>query len=670
MKANDVFLSELMKTEELTRLTRRGVRDSTAKTWPLLAIELTAVLLFFLQCLRGLFSTVFGAMYDAVFLHQGVFLAAATVALLVLSCLLPSILPAGLLRSPLARLFTAIGVFTGRIFLAPSEPQTTMFACLFSFACAGLYIGTVSDTPGFPFVRAVVVATVADMVLRTAGDTYDITLRQSWFPFQVFLSVGLAVASLFVYRARHCGASPRVNRALRSLNGFSFGAFLFVQVSLLAMPGAVARWSGVDYSYVVPTVLLCTVLPLILCDALSTAFSHPKMSFWIQFSFLITAAGGVTLGYLTRGVISLVGLSLAQVTLLLAFLLTYTLGQKEKYSSHPGRPVSIGLTVLVVLNVAWAFTFAYPYVGLRFFRHLGLPVFLSAMVMVVWPRVRSRVRFERVERPRFKLSIAHAGIAFAVLAVGTIFALPPRPSRVGENQSIRVGTYNIHYGYDGLWQHTLPEIAKTIEQSNVDIVFLQEVDACRITSYGVDTALWLARRLGMNIAFQPTMQKLTGIATLSRFPISRSEGRLLPSHDEPAAILLAKLRMGRGVLSTYSIWLGLTPAERKRQLKAALGFISQGPAILGGDMNVTVNDPQSEGDWRESQEYRGLMHYGFRDPFIEGNFFPALTEPALNPTKRLDYVWLRNVKGRGVDARVLTSRASDHRMVVVELALE
>jgi endonuclease/exonuclease/phosphatase family metal-dependent hydrolase len=87
-------------------------------------------------------------------------------------------------------------------------------------------------------------------------------------------------------------------------------------------------------------------------------------------------------------------------------------------------------------------------------------------------------------------------------------------------------------------------------------------------------------------------------------------------------------------------------------------------------MNVTVNDPQSEGDWRESQEYRGLMHYGFRDPFIEGNFFPALTEPALNPTKRLDYVWLRNVKGRGVDARVLTSRASDHRMVVVELALE
>ena len=657
-------------TEGLPRLIPRGVRDSTVKTRSLLAIELTAVLLFFLQCLRGLFSTVFGAMYDAVFLHQGVFMAAVAVALLVLSCLLPSILPAKLLRSPLAQLITAVAVYTGRIFLMPGEPRITMFACLFSFACAGLYIGTFRDTPGFPFVRTVVVAIVVDMVLRTAGDTYDITLRQSWFPFQILLSAGLAVTSLFVYQARDRGASAQVNRALRSLNGLSFGAFLFVQVSLLAMPGAVARWSDVDYSYVVPTILLCTLLPLIVWDTRSTTLSRRGASLWIQFCFLITAAGGVTLGYLTRGVLALIGLSLGQMALSLAFLLTYGPRRVEKSPRHSGRPISLGLAVLVALNLAWAFTFAYPYIGLRFFRHLGLPIFLSATLMAVWPRVGSRVQFEGVKRPRSSLSIAHVGIAFAVLAGGTILALPLRPARVPENRSIFLATYNIHYGYNGRWQHTLPEIAKTIEQSNVDVVFLQEVDACRITSYGVDTALWLARRLGMNVAFQPTMQKLTGIATLSRFPISRSEGRLLPSHDEPAAILLAKLRTGRGVLSTYSIWLGLTPAERKRQLKAALGFIGRGPAILGGDMNVSVNDPQSEGDWRESQEYRELMHYGFRDPFVEGNFFPAPTEPALNPTKRLDYVWLRNVKARVVDARVLPSRASDHRMVVVELALE
>jgi endonuclease/exonuclease/phosphatase family metal-dependent hydrolase len=552
----------------------------------------------------------------------------------------------------------------------PGEPRITMFACLFSFACAGLYIGTFSDTPGFPFVRAVVVAVVVDMVLRTAGDTYDITLRQGWFPFQILLSAGLAVTSLFVYQARDRGASAGVNRALSSLNGLSFGAFLFMQVSLLAMPGAVARWSDVDYSYVAPTVLLCTVLPLIVWDARSTTLSRRGASLWIQFCFLITAAGGVTLGYLTRGVLVLIGLSLGQMALSLAFLLTYGPRRVEKSPRHPGRPTSLGLTVLVVLNLAWAFTFAYPYIGVRFFRHLGLPIFLSSTLMIVCPRVRPWRRFEEPISPRSRLSIAHVGITVTVLAVGTVFALPPRPSRVPENRSICLATYNIHYGYNGRWRYTLSEIARTIEQSNVDVVFLQEVDACRITSYGVDTALWLARRLGMNVAFQPTMQKLTGIATLSRFPISRSEGKLLPSHDEPAAILLAKLRTGRGVLSTYSIWLGLAPAERKRQLDAALGFIGRGPAILGGDMNVSVNDPQSEGDWQESQQYRELMHYGFRDPFIEGNFFPAPTEPAVNPTKRLDYVWLRNVKARVVDARVLPSRASDHRMVVVELALE
>lgn len=47
-----------------------------------------------------------------------------------------------------------------------------------------------------------------------------------------------------------------------------------------------------------------------------------------------------------------------------------------------------------------------------------------------------------------------------------------------------------------------------------------------------------------------------------------------------------------------------------------------------------------------------------------GGFPPAPTDPAESSHKRIDYVWLGGLDP--IDARVLDSLASDHRMVVVE----
>jgi endonuclease/exonuclease/phosphatase (EEP) superfamily protein YafD len=57
---------------------------------------------------------------------------------------------------------------------------------------------------------------------------------------------------------------------------------------------------------------------------------------------------------------------------------------------------------------------------------------------------------------------------------------------------------------------------------------------------------------------------------------------------------------------------------------------------------------------------------GFEDPFTTlGIDPPPLTDPAIDPTKRIDVVWLRDLTPRG--ARVSQSLASDHRMVVVDV---
>ncbi len=82
------------------------------------------------------------------------------------------------------------------------------------------------------------------------------------------------------------------------------------------------------------------------------------------------------------------------------------------------------------------------------------------------------------------------------------------------------------------------------------------------------------------------------------------------------------------------------------------------PAVLGGDFNATPDSPV----------YARIQAAGFKDPFIVGGFDPALTDPAIEPQWRIDFVWMRGM-GEVRDAQMLDSLASDHRMVVVELTL-
>ncbi|MBE9508785.1 MAG: endonuclease/exonuclease/phosphatase family protein, partial [Chloroflexi bacterium] len=81
------------------------------------------------------------------------------------------------------------------------------------------------------------------------------------------------------------------------------------------------------------------------------------------------------------------------------------------------------------------------------------------------------------------------------------------------------------------------------------------------------------------------------------------------------------------------------------------------PAVFGGDFNATAG----------SLTYARIQAAGFDDPFIVGGFEPGPTSPAIEPVERIDFVWARGLEVS--DAQVLDSLASDHRCVVVELAL-
>jgi endonuclease/exonuclease/phosphatase (EEP) superfamily protein YafD len=79
-------------------------------------------------------------------------------------------------------------------------------------------------------------------------------------------------------------------------------------------------------------------------------------------------------------------------------------------------------------------------------------------------------------------------------------------------------------------------------------------------------------------------------------------------------------------------------------------------AVIGGDMNC----------WPDSPVYAMIENDNWIDPFVAMGHLPAHTAPALGPYERIDYVWARGMEP--VDAQVSSSLASDHRLVVVELA--
>ncbi len=613
-------------------------------------VEAAAVLLFFVQAVRVLFSVLFGIIYDAVFAGPMSMSMVVSVLLALLAFLIPLVAPRRRRGIQLTLLVTSLFVFLGRIPLTLNNPDLRLYSSLLIVAGAGLYVAALLRERAGAFPGVFIAALAGDQLFRALGNTFDITLRDGWLPYQIAISVAMAVVSGVAFSRSPCEEGTS-ERSLGLLGGLAIGAVLFLETSLLAFPNALARWSGVSYSVLTPSLLLITLLPLL--PGVRGVLRRPLTKrVWGLLLSLLTCLC-LALGYLMQGFLAGIALLLAQLLVLLSLpcVINHRRGQRERI----GLDLALGLVFFLLINFAYAFAFTYAYT-LDFFRGAGLPIVLVAGLLATLPAARRRP-FPTEEPPARQRGWSAAGIVgIAVLVILSAVSARPPALQPKAEPAVRVGAYNIHYGYNTSWQFQLEEMARTIEESGADIVALQEVDACRLTSYGVDDALWLGRRLGMEAIYQPTVEHLTGIALLSRFPVRQVEGKLLTSRLEQTAIVRAQVEVGGDVLDAYGIWLGLEPEERAVQLSEALDFIRAGPAAFGGDFNSTPDSPI----------YRQLVDAGLTDGAVADDASP--TSPSEAPKERIDYVWIRGL--RPVDAKVLDSTASDHRMVVVGALLE
>jgi len=247
----------------------------------------------------------------------------------------------------------------------------------------------------------------------------------------------------------------------------------------------------------------------------------------------------------------------------------------------------------------------------------------------------------------------------ALLAVVIVMAatLPIGAGNYSNVANVTAVTYTIRYGFDNRWRYALEDMARAIEQSGADVVTLQEVDTGRLTSLGTDDVYYLARRLNMRSYYLPTVERLSGIAVLSRLPIVQAEGRLITSQQEQTGIVHAQLATAGRDLHVYGTWLGIRGEDTQRQIAETIGIIgANSPTVLGGAFNTEPG----------SSAYTAINDAGF-DFAAFGLGAPSPYVQSRDPVPNTSYIWLRGLNSqRGWLPRI---PPTNHKMVAVKFAM-
>lgn len=532
-----------------------------------------------------------------------------------------------------------------------------------------------------------------DQVLRAFGDTLDPSWSAGYQPVQIALS---AIAALSALAAALIGRSRDDAAELGTLplwGAFALGGLLYLELSLLALPNAIANRAGSDYTLLVPLVLTATLLPILPAVRSSArrfiALFDPNLRGWV---WMLLIALLVILGTRLQGIGAGIALVVAQF---LVSLLWWWIGRPKaaREISFSGLWIIFGVAVFLLLVLADNFTYEYAFVRdltgdlaflndtipplLRGLRGFGLGVLLLAVFLAALPITQTR---RRIPWTGGNMASNAAGLVFAAAAViaAALASQPPIVLAVRTTETIRVGTFNIHGGFDEFYNQDLPAIVRVIRQSGANVVLLQEVEAGRMTSFGVDQPLWLARRLGMDVRFFPTNEGLQGLAALSNIPIAFDDGSLLTSLGNQTGVQRIQIQPEPGVVITlYNTWLSPLVEisssdataeqiqDQQRQLNEIIALIAAhhpggvlGRTVVAGTFHNVPDSPLIE-------QMRSL---GFLDAFAGQN--PEISATFVRtglPRARFDYIWLRNLTRLG--AGVMNDPVSDHRMAVTEIVI-
>jgi endonuclease/exonuclease/phosphatase family metal-dependent hydrolase len=238
-------------------------------------------------------------------------------------------------------------------------------------------------------------------------------------------------------------------------------------------------------------------------------------------------------------------------------------------------------------------------------------------------------------------------------------------------QTLRVASYNIHKGVQGLGpvrRLEIHNIGHAIEQLDADLVCLQEVRKGHRKEEKyfkrwpeLPQADFLAPE-GYEAVYKTnavTTHGEHGNALLSRWPVLQHQHEDMSDHRfEQRGLLHAEVQIQGKSVHVIVVHLGLIPASRIRQVTQLLAFIER---EIAPDEAVVV-----AGDFNDWGQRVGKMMAGAS--LIEWTQPRAWTYPSRLPIVQLDHVYARGLRPTGlmVPHGRIWRQMSDHLPLVAE----
>lgn len=229
---------------------------------------------------------------------------------------------------------------------------------------------------------------------------------------------------------------------------------------------------------------------------------------------------------------------------------------------------------------------------------------------------------------------------------------------------MNIVTFNIHHGRGMDGKLNLERVAQVLEDSQADVIALNEVDKhfSRRSGY-LDQLGWLSERLGMRDSFfgasisssTGSVLRQYGNAVLSRFPIVSRQNHVLessPFHFEKRAVLEVCIHIRGHLVKMYVTHLSLVPYIRSKQVDFITDKIrnEDHPVILTGDLNTRPGTKS----WHKLQQL-------ITDACHHAGMTPCYTFPSRRPLFRLDYIFVsRHFHIASTEAIASLPAASDH----------
>lgn len=599
-------------------------------------------------------------------------------------------------------LAVALGV-VGRS-MALQVPDSAGIAAALVVGAGLLYMTLIIIRRPTHFPPMLLIGIILDQLVRASSNSFDMTW-QPGYQFQllgqtfrndtafwgvtVFMVLLTGYVTLLDLEISRVLPEPERRGMLTGWGSLALGSFFFIELTLLGLANAVARWAEASYTDAVPWLLLATTLPLIpLIRNQARIFLGAFDGVWRGWLWTLLLGLLLVLGSRFQGTLSLVVLVSAQFVAALTpwWMIKLRDPHREKILPNPTPILTlISLMVFGALSAGDYFTYDYAYVRdfeapfagvddlLRSLEGWGLQLFLLATLVVCMPIILERrvIPWQGGRGAETFFTI----VLTVAISLGSIqMALPPNIQGPANINCLRVGSLNLHSGYSLLFANNLEKAADTLRFNGVDIVLLQEVDAGRLSSFGVDQVEWLARELRMDSVFFPQNESLQGLAILSRVPIRSVSGEKLNSTGPQAAVLHVELGLDAQKFHVYNVWLAFEIADttglplppelqdqviQTRQLEQVIAR-NHAPdfndrIILGGTFNYDRNSALYS-FWDQQTT--------FIDPFRNLAIERAKTIfLADNTNARFDYIWLMNVEPTGVNID-LDNVVSDHRLIV------